>query len=60
MADASAGAIGISIAGAIGISIANLEPCIAVKNPGEERALLSALADANYAPQYSRWLDPPI
>ena len=37
-----------------------VELCIAVKHPDEERALLSAIADNHYAPQYSRWLDPPV
>lgn len=37
-----------------------VELCIAVKSPDEEVALLEALAERNYAPQYSRWLDPPV
>jgi threonine dehydratase len=35
-----------------------VELCLAVNGPSEERALLAALADCNYAPQYSRWHDP--
>jgi threonine dehydratase len=37
-----------------------VELCIAIKDPREERALMSALAENHYAPQYSRWLDPPV
>jgi threonine dehydratase len=37
-----------------------VELCIAIKGPGEERALMAALADHHYAPQYSRWLDAPV
>lgn len=37
-----------------------VELCIAVKGPSEEKLLLAALADSNYAPQYSRWLDPTL
>ena len=37
-----------------------VELCIAIKGPGEEQLLMSALADHHYAPQYSRWLDPPV
>jgi hypothetical protein len=37
-----------------------VELCIALKHPDEEHALMSALADHHYAPQYSRWLNPPV
>ncbi len=37
-----------------------VELCIAVKSAEEELALLEALAERNYAPQYSRWMDPPV
>lgn len=37
-----------------------VELCIAIRSADEERALMHALADHNYAPQYSRWLDPPV
>jgi threonine dehydratase len=37
-----------------------VELCIALKGPGEEHELMTALAERNYAPQYSRWLDPPV
>ena len=37
-----------------------VELCIAIKEAGEEQALMSALVKCNYAPQYSRWLDPPV
>jgi threonine dehydratase len=35
-----------------------VELCLSVTSHAEERALLAALADANFAPQYSRWHDP--
>lgn len=35
-----------------------VELCLAINGPSEEKALLAALADCNYAPQYSRWPDP--
>ncbi|MEA2529565.1 MAG: threonine dehydratase, partial [Thermomicrobiales bacterium] len=35
-----------------------VELCLAINGPSEEKALLAALADCNYAPQYSRWHDP--
>jgi ACT domain-containing protein len=35
-----------------------IEPCLAVDGSSEEKALLAALADCNYAPRYSRWHDP--
>lgn len=37
-----------------------VELCISITDPGEERLLMAALADCNYAPQYSRWHDPPV
>ena len=37
-----------------------VELCIAVKDLEEERALLEAWAERNYAPQYSRWHDSPV
>jgi threonine dehydratase len=37
-----------------------VELCISITNPAEEKLLMAALADHNYAPQYSRWLDPPV
>ncbi len=35
-----------------------VELCIAVNGPAEKAALLDALSERNYAPQYSRWHDP--
>jgi len=37
-----------------------VELCIAVKSPEEETALMEALAERNYAPQPSRWMDPSV
>ena len=37
-----------------------VELCIAVSGPEDEQELLTALAEHNYAPQYSRWHDPPV
>jgi hypothetical protein len=33
---------------------------IAIEHPAERQAMLAALARANYASQYNRWLDPSV